>query len=84
MQRGFEAARSLEEELEDLDETDRAIKLAEKRLDSQKRRLAQLKADGVQSQSAERILADMNRSLEDLIRHRALVVQAIFVNQRLL
>lgn len=82
MQPGFEATRSLEEDLEDLDETHRAIALTEKRLDSQKRRIAQLKEDGIECHSAEKMLADMHRSLKDLIRHRALVIQAIFVNQR--
>lgn len=77
MQPGVEATRDIEESLEDLDETDRAIEHAEKRVEAQEQRIAQLKREGIDSKSAEQLLADMCDSLKQLILHRALIVKSI-------
>ncbi|KJK21106.1 hypothetical protein UB46_29470 [Burkholderiaceae bacterium 16] len=77
MQPGVEATRDIEEELEDLDETDRAIEHAGKRVEAQEQRIAQLKQEGIDSKSAEQLLADTCDSLKQLILHRALIVKSI-------
>lgn len=77
MQPGLEATLSIEESLQDLDEANLAIERAEKRIAAQELRIAQLKRDRVDSDSAERILASMRGSLKELIMHRALIVHAI-------
>ncbi|MGT2493159.1 hypothetical protein ACU4GD_28275 [Cupriavidus basilensis] len=77
MQPGIEATRNIEEELEDLDETDRAIERAGKRIEAQEQRITQLKREGTDIESAEKLLGDMRDSLKQLIMHRALVVKAI-------
>ncbi len=73
MQPESEAVRSVEEDLEDLDEAGRAIERSEKRIEAQQQRIAQLKRDGVDSEPAEHILVKMRASLKELIMHRALV-----------
>lgn len=65
------------EDLRDLDETHVAIERVEKRIVAQEMRIAQLKRDCVESDSAERLLATMRDSLKELIMHRALIVHAI-------
>ncbi len=77
MQPGVEDTRNLEEELEDLDETERAIERSGKRIEAQEQRIAHLKMDGVNSESAEKLLADMRDSLKQRIVHRALIVKTI-------
>ncbi|MGO4812786.1 hypothetical protein AB4156_24830 [Cupriavidus sp. 2MCAB6] len=77
MQPGVEATRNIEEELEDLDETDSAIERAGKRIEAQEQRIAQLKREGTDSESAEKLLGDMRDSLKQLIMHRALIVKTI-------
>lgn len=77
MQSGAEATRNMEAELEDLDETDSAIERAGKRIEAQEQRIAQLKREGIDSESAEKLLADMRDSLKELIMHRALIIRTI-------
>lgn len=77
MQPGVEATRNIEEELEDLDETDSAIERAGKRIEAQEQRIAQLKREGTDSESAEKLLGEMRDSLKQLIMHRALIVKTI-------
>lgn len=77
MQPGLETTLSIEEALKDLDEANLAIERAEKRIAAQELRIAQLKRDRIDSDSAERILASMRGSLKELIMHRALIVHAI-------
>lgn len=77
MRPGVEVTRNIEEELVDLDETDRAIERSGKRIEAQEQRIAHLKRDGVDGESAELLLADMRDSLKQLILHRALIVTAI-------
>ena len=77
MQPESEAVRSVEVDLEDLDETGRAIERSEKRIEAQQQRIAQLKRDGVDSEPAEQILVKMRVRLKELIMHRALVALAM-------
>lgn len=77
MQPALEVTPNIEEELEDLDETDRAIERSGKRIEAQQQRIAQLKREGMDSESAEQLLANMWDSLKELLMHRALVVKAI-------
>lgn len=77
MQPALEVTPNIEEALEDLDETDRAIERSGKRIEAQQQRIAQLKREGMDSESAEQLLANMWDSLKELLMHRALVVKAI-------
>jgi hypothetical protein len=77
MQAGPDASYSIEEDLEDLDETDRAIERAEKRLYAQEQRVALLRKEGVDDDSANTLLANMRSSVKELIMHRALVAHAL-------
>lgn len=77
MQPGLEVTRSIEEDLKDLDETDLAIERLGKRIAAQELRTAQLKRDRIDSDTAEKMLANMRDSLKKLIMHRALIVHAI-------
>jgi len=77
MQAGSAVTRSLEDDLEDLDETDLAIDRLGRRIEAQEQRIAQLRRDGIDSWSAEQILANMRDSIKELIRHRTLITQAI-------
>ena len=72
--------RNVEEDLQELDETDRAIKRLGQRIRAQEQRLVQLKRDGIGIQSAEKIRADLCNSLQELVKHRALILQALEVN----
>ena len=56
MRPGVEATRNIEDELEDLDETDRAIERSGKRTEAQEQRIAQLKREDIVSESAEKQL----------------------------
>lgn len=69
--------RSIEKDLEDLDETDQAIVRLSKRLEAQEHRIVQLKRDGVETETAEQLRSNMRDSLKDLIAHRALIMQAL-------
>ncbi|RDK05460.1 hypothetical protein DN412_36860 [Cupriavidus lacunae] len=77
MHPALEVTRNIEEDLEDLDETDQAIERLGKRIDAQQQRIAHLKRDGIASETAEQIRANMCDSLKELIMHRALVMHAI-------
>ncbi|PLP97943.1 hypothetical protein CYJ10_24420 [Cupriavidus pauculus] len=66
--------RDTEEDLDELDETDRAIERLEKRIQAQEQRVAQLKREGIVGQSAEQIRVNLCESLEELVRHRALIL----------
>lgn len=77
MQPGVEPLRSIEEDLQDLDETDQAIERLSNRIDAQQQRVAQLKRDRVDANTAEAMLANMRASLKQLVMHRALVVHAM-------
>jgi len=77
MQAGSAVTRSLEDDLEDLDETDLAIDRLGRRIQAQEHRIAQLKKDGLYGPSAEQIVVSMRDSLKELIRHRMLITQAI-------
>lgn len=77
MQSATEATRSIETDIEDLDDTDRAIERLGNRIDAQEQRIAQLKRDGIDGESAEKMRADMHDSLKELIMHRALIMHAI-------
>lgn len=76
MQPGLEA-RCIEQDLQDLDDTDLAILRAEKRIAAQELRIAQLNRDGIDSASAQAMLANMREGLKELIMHRALIVHGI-------
>lgn len=77
MQAGLQVTRSIEEDLEDLDETDQAIERLGKRLEAQEQRIAQLKRDSIASETAEQIRSNIRDSLKELIMHRALIMHAI-------
>jgi Spy/CpxP family protein refolding chaperone len=81
MQPGLEVTRNIEQDLEDLDETDQAIERLGKRIEAQEQRIAHLKKDGIDSETAEQIRASMCDSLKELIKHRALIVHAITYRQ---
>jgi len=68
--------RNVEEDLQELDEADRAIERLRQRIRAQEQRLLQLEQDGIDSQSAERILGNLCDSLRELVRHRALIPHA--------
>jgi len=72
-----EITRRLGEHLEDLHETNQVIERLEKRIDAQERRIAQLKIDGVDIEPAENLRDGMRNSLQELIKHRALIMLAI-------
>ncbi|WP_240745800.1 hypothetical protein [Cupriavidus oxalaticus] len=76
MQPGLEA-RCIEQDLQDLDDTDLAILRAEKRIAAQELRIAQLNRDGIDSASAQAMLTNMREGLKELIMHRALIVHGI-------
>lgn len=77
MQPGLHITRSLEEDLEDLEETDQAIERLGKRLEAQEQRIAQLKRDRIASETAELIRSNIRESLKELMMHRALIVHAM-------
>ncbi|WP_244222561.1 hypothetical protein [Cupriavidus lacunae] len=77
MQAALELTRSIDKDLEDLDETDQAIDRLGKRLEAQEQRIAQLKRDGIDSTSAEQIRGSIHGSLKELIMHRALIIHAL-------
>ncbi|CAN7768153.1 hypothetical protein LJR296_007258 [Cupriavidus necator] len=70
---GLEVTRSLDKDLEDLEETDQAIERLGKRLEAQEKRIAQLSKDGIDSTGAEQIRA----SLKSLIMHRAMIMHTL-------
>ncbi len=69
--------RNKEEDLEELDETDRAIERLGERIQAQEKRLAQLKREGIDVKSAEEIRANLCESLKELLKHRALIQHAL-------
>ncbi|SPR97615.1 hypothetical protein [Cupriavidus taiwanensis] len=77
MQPGREPLRSIAEDLRDLDETDQAIERLSNRIDAQQLRVAQLKRDRVDANTAEAMLENMRASVKQLVMHRALVVHAM-------
>lgn len=81
MQPGLEVTRNIDEDLEDLDKTDQAIERLGKRIEAQEQRIAQLKRDGIDSESAEQIRANMCSTLKELFKHRALIMHAITSRQ---
>lgn len=68
---------SFADDLEDLDETDQAIERLGKRIAAQEQRIAHLKRDGIDSETAEQIRAAMGDSLKQLLMHRALILHAM-------
>lgn len=64
---GFEA------DLRDLDETERAIEQLERRIVSQRVRMSRLNGSPPERTSAETLLAGLHASLQEMIKHRALI-----------
>ncbi|WER46981.1 hypothetical protein CupriaWKF_05240 [Cupriavidus sp. WKF15] len=68
------APRNIQEDLKELDDTERSIERLGQRIHAQERRIAELKRDGIESNSAEQIRARLCDSLSDLVKHRALIL----------
>ena len=71
------APRNIQEDLKELDDTDRFIERLGRRIHAQERRIAELKRDGIESKSAEQIRANLCDSLRDLVMHRALILHGM-------
>lgn len=71
------APRNIQEDLRELDDTDRSIERLGLRIQAQERRIAELKRDGIESKSAEQIRAKLCDSVCDLVKHRALILHGM-------
>ncbi|SIT51536.1 conserved hypothetical protein [Paraburkholderia piptadeniae] len=67
----------LEDEMRDLRLADNAIAAARSRIGRQLELLQVLERDGHDTELAEKLLAEMRRTLQTMIEHRAIIATAI-------